>query len=245
MSIAQERYDPARFTPSWIRHEHLGRFQFGATFVVGAIVVDAACGTGEGTRMFAEAGARHVYAFDIDPDAVARTARRCLGLDVTVSQADIASLPMDAATAEVFVSFETFEHLQHPERLLAEAHRVLKRGGKLICSTPNRDVYSPGNSSSSTPWNKFHSKEYSTAEFLTAIQGQFAECDVYGQNEVSRYRATLMQKISKSLPTIASVRVNQLTKLPRFILDKPENHAVRAVAQERVYEYSIIVGTKR
>ena len=55
----------------------------------------------------------------------------------------------------------------------------------------------------------------------------------------------LMQKISKSLPTIASVRVNQLAKLPRYILGKPEHHTVQAVAQERVYEYSIIVGTKR
>jgi len=36
------------------------------------------------------------------------------------------------------VSFEMFEHLEEPAKYLAECHRVLRSGGRLILSTPNR-----------------------------------------------------------------------------------------------------------
>jgi ubiquinone/menaquinone biosynthesis C-methylase UbiE len=137
MSIESERFNPAGFVPPWTRHEHLERFAFGERYAHDLVVIDCAYGTGIGTRRFAEAGARRVYAYDISGEAVAATIERCRGLDVIAETADAAKLPLPDASADVFISFETFEHLREPEALFAEAYRLLTPGGRFICSTPN------------------------------------------------------------------------------------------------------------
>lgn len=48
-------------------------------------------------------------------------------------------LPFRDGSFDVVVSLETIEHLLDPDGLLAEAHRVLAPGGRLILSTPRLD----------------------------------------------------------------------------------------------------------
>lgn len=244
MNVEIERFDPTSAAPPWIRHEHLARFRFGTSFVKGRIAVDCACGTGEGTRMFAEMGASHVYAFDVSPDAVSATATRCQELNVTAGLGDAKALPLPEASADVFISLETFEHLIDPESLLSEAHRILKHGGTFICSTPNRDVSSPGNSLNSKPWNRFHTREYNQTEFLSAVESRFASCKLLGQNPVSLHRAKLMRRLGRLFSVMFSVRLNQVLKLPRFILGDPGRHAVQVWNPDFEYEYCVVVCTK-
>ncbi|MGC5341134.1 class I SAM-dependent methyltransferase, partial [Escherichia coli] len=40
-------------------------------------------------------------------------------------------------SVDVFVSFETLEHVPDPERIISEVKRVLKPGGTFIGSVPN------------------------------------------------------------------------------------------------------------
>jgi len=244
MKVEQERFNPEGFNPPWIRHEHAARFRFGAEYVAGATVVDCACGTGEGTHTFATAGARHVYAYDISPEAVRVTADRCGDTGVSVTVGDAAALPLPNEFADVFISFETFEHLPEPERLMAEAHRVLKRGGTFLCSTPNRDVSSPGNTLDSRPWNRFHTKEYSTAEFISLAEGIFGSCTAFGQNRVPGWRAATMRRIAAAVSPIASVRLNQASKLPMFLFDADDRHRIQDMEDGYEYEYVVIVCTK-
>ncbi|HEX4507446.1 MAG TPA: methyltransferase domain-containing protein [Alphaproteobacteria bacterium] len=244
MAVEQERFDPQGFNPPWIRHEHAARFRFGADYVGGATVVDCACGTGQGTHAFATAGARHVYAYDISPEAARITADRCRGAGVSVSVGDAAALPLPEEFADVFISFETFEHLPQPDRLVREAHRVLKQGGTFLCSTPNRDVSSPGNTIDSRPWNRFHTKEYNTAEFIALAENVFGSCRVFGQNPVPGWRAATMRRIAAAVSPIASVRLNQAAKLPMFLFDEGSRHSVRGTQAGYEYEYIVIVCTK-
>ena len=44
---------------------------------------------------------------------------------------------LDDGSVDLVVSFETLEHLPEPRRLLAEARRVLRPGGRIIVSVPN------------------------------------------------------------------------------------------------------------
>lgn len=244
MTVEHERFDPLRFNAPWIRHEHAARFRFGAGYVRGKTVIDCACGTGEGTRTFAMAGAQHVYAYDISPEAVRITADRCGDAGVSVSVGDVAALPLPDNFADLFISFETFEHLPQPERLMVEAHRVLKPGGTFLCSTPNRDVSSPGYTIDSKPWNSFHSKEYNAAEFVSLAQGIFDTCKAFGQNPVPAWRAATMRRIAAIASPIASVRLNQASKLPMFLFDEGDRHRVQDMQDGYEYEYIVIACTK-
>lgn len=144
-SVEHERFSDNRFTPPWIRHEHLQRFAFASTFAANAVVVDCACGSGIGTRIFADAGAERVLAFDLSQTAIAATQTQCTDLtNVLVQLADATCLPIPDEAADLYVSFETIEHVQDASAILREARRVLKKNGTFICSTPNRKVYNPG-----------------------------------------------------------------------------------------------------
>jgi SAM-dependent methyltransferase len=47
------------------------------------------------------------------------------------------SLPLESASFDTILCFETVEHLSQPEKLVAELGRVIKPGGTLILTTPN------------------------------------------------------------------------------------------------------------
>ena len=55
----------------------------------------------------------------------------------------------------------------------------------LICSTPDRDVYNPGASPDSDPWNAFHVREYSQPEFVDLLGRHFERVELFGQNPKS------------------------------------------------------------
>ena len=195
--------------------------------------------------MFAEAGARWVHAFDIDPVAVAATAERCEGLDVDVSRSDAGCLPLADGAADVFVSFETIEHMEQPDALIAEAHRVLRPGGVFICSTPNREVYSPGATDRTRPWNRFHVREFTTEEFAASLARHFPDCRIYGQNPRRPGHAALLGWLGRRLPGHSAVRINQASKLPRLLSPRRSRHAVQPGQADRVYEFNVAVCTKQ
>lgn len=57
------------------------------------------------------------------------------GIDFVV--ADATMLPMRSDSLDLVVSFELYEHLEAPTRMIKEIHRVLKPGGFLFLTTPN------------------------------------------------------------------------------------------------------------
>ena len=107
MKVA-ERFSLDARMPSWIRFQHLARYEWCRELVAGKSVVDAACGTGFGTRIIAEAGANKVQSFDLSAEAVADATRRCAGLEqVRVQIGDVTKLPISSSSVDVYVCFET------------------------------------------------------------------------------------------------------------------------------------------
>jgi len=56
-------------------------------------------------------------------------------------QADLKALPFRTSTFDLAMSEEVFEHIEHPDAVISEAARVLKAGGKIAFSTPNKLGY--------------------------------------------------------------------------------------------------------
>jgi len=161
--------------------EHLLRYDFACRFAAGQIVLDAACGTGFGAKMLEEAGALEVCAVDID-EASLNTARSAYaGERVRFVRADIRQLPLPAESFDLAVSFETIEHIPQGRDWIREAARVLKPGGLMLISTPNREATNPGLYLEELPANPFHFYEYSTTEFVGELLTEFDVLELYGQ----------------------------------------------------------------
>jgi ubiquinone/menaquinone biosynthesis C-methylase UbiE len=116
------------------RHEAVWRAYLGAiAFPPAAQVLEIGCGTGAVSRMLARRpGVDRVIG--IDPSAVFVERARALAGDIgnlAFEQGDGRALPFADEGFDVVVVHQTLSHVPQPERLVAEAHRVLRPGGTL------------------------------------------------------------------------------------------------------------------
>ena len=241
MAGERERFG-AGGVPPWVRREHVARWRFASRYVPGRRVADCACGVGEGTAMFADAGAASVDAFDVSPDAVAAARSRCAAMTtVTVREASGTSLPLDDRSVDVFVCLETIEHVVEDEALVNELARVVTDDGVVICSTPNRTVTMPGRSADDDPWNPFHVREYSHAEFADLLGRRFASVEMFGQNRRAGWRVRGMTSLGRVLPGNLGGRLTSVLKLPRLAYDRDSHHAVVDLPAKGTCEYLVAV----
>ena len=204
----------------WLEYQHEERYAFAAKHVTGKHVLDAACGTGYGARILARAGARRVAAVDIALDALAAWD----SADADRTCGSVFALPFRAASFDVFVSLETIEHVEDDVAFAAEARRVLKEDGVLICSTPNREVLNPGRRITDRPFNPFHVREYSIEELDRVLRTSFSEIRFYGQAPFSSSYVRVLAKIGRRLPMLA-VRAHQVRKVLGAPLETRARHA--------------------
>lgn len=104
-------------------------------------LLDFGCGTGAQTLLFVDDFDR-VIGVDVD-EASIRTFQRViderqLRSRVEAIAYDGATLPLPDAAVDFVISFEVLEHVLDETRALAELHRVMKPGGWLAISVPNR-----------------------------------------------------------------------------------------------------------
>jgi ubiquinone/menaquinone biosynthesis C-methylase UbiE len=228
-----------------VRFEHLARYQFAANYASGKILVDCACGDGTGTDLFAKAGAKIVRAFDKSPEAIDQAGERFGREGIQFAVGDATNLPLESNSADLYISLETIEHLPDDGSYLQDVKRVLKPGGLFICSTPNRTVTNPGARLSTKPWNPFHVREYSEPEFVSLLEKCFGELKLFGQNRQSSVYTRLTDWMGRKLPGLSAVRLNQLLKLPRFMFDNLNRHAVVPHHPALIFEYLIAVCVKK
>ncbi|MFK7897333.1 MAG: methyltransferase domain-containing protein [Myxococcota bacterium] len=136
-------------------------------------VIDAACGDGYGSEMIAERCQR-VVGVDLDEDTIREAKLR---------SADVANLRFEHGNAcqlaepdesfSVFVSLETIEHIPDVDAFCREVKRVLKPGGRFICSTPQ-------NLFGKIPINPWHLREYSASEFREILERHFEGVEIRG-----------------------------------------------------------------
>ena len=191
----------------------------------------------------AEAGATRVHAFDLSEETIAEARAAHPLPNVSFETGDATVLPLAEDCADLYVSLETIEHLPDVERFLDEVARVLHPDGTFVCSTPDRDVYSPGHDLDSRPWNRFHVREFSQPEFAALLGSRFREVALFGQNAKHPRVTALKGRIGSLLPADLMIRVNQAAKLPRLAYDKVEHHLVVPVAGGRRYEILVAVCT--
>lgn len=151
-----------------IEVEHLHRYFLARDMCRNLDVLDIACGEGYGSALLAQV-ARSVVGIDVSDQAVAHAERAYPKSNLSYQQGDARSLPFPDDSLDVIVSFETLEHFYEHDQFLAEVRRVLRPTGRLIISSPDRDVYSPPGSAA----NPYHVRELSRIEFEALLHSFF------------------------------------------------------------------------
>ncbi len=167
--------------------EHRSRYRFAAQFAAGQRILDVASGAGFGLQMLRRAQSRPI---GLDYDAAALHEIRSLEVNARLVRADATCLPLASATIDLVVSFETLEHVSDARAMVLEIRRVLKRGGRLVLSTPNRAFGPPERHTS----NPFHITEFTADELYELLGEAFQDVQLYGQrpNDAYRYVPFLM-----------------------------------------------------
>ena len=118
---------------------HLARYEFAASYVMEKSVADIACGTGYGVALLRKQGvAKEVIGIDCCEETIVYAQTRHCPTGCRFAVADATKTGLPDHSLDVITSFETLEHIPDAAALVQEFARILKPGGRLICSTPNQ-----------------------------------------------------------------------------------------------------------
>lgn len=151
---------------SGIRVDHLNRYLFAATKAKSAKqALDIACGIGYGSFVLSqELPDLKIHAVDIDAEAIRYANEHYTAPNITFAQKSLSETRLPGSAFDLVVAFEIMEHLQDPKELFALASKALAPGGKIILSTPNKEIepFSPKKF-------PFHVRHYSSREIEEMI----------------------------------------------------------------------------
>jgi predicted nicotinamide N-methyase len=108
--------------------------------VRGRTVLDVASGSGVAAIAAARAGASHVTAMDVDPQAVAAAARNAAANDVAVETraVDVADLDVPA---DVILAGDVFYTRTVADRMAARLRRAGREGARILVGDPGRGYF--------------------------------------------------------------------------------------------------------
>ncbi len=176
--VWERMYPGTVFTPLGNFLKHMNRYRYVRQFLQpNSIVVDAACGIGYGAK-YLSASCERIYGVDISSECLALSQKYYHAENASWLKEDVTKLSIEDHSVDVFVSMETFEHLNSPERMLLEMRRCLKSDGYGFVSTPNG-----GSPKRKRVDNPYHTKEFTFAEMMTYGHAFFDQVSIFGVEE--------------------------------------------------------------
>ncbi len=188
-----ERVLPNDERTKFLFQEHVIRYLFASQFVTSKTVLDAACGSGYGSSILLESGAKKVVGIDNSSEAIEYCEKNYKKENLEFKKDNCEKINLDTQF-DVAVSFETIEHLKNQDNFLSEIKRVLKNDGIFIVSTPNTETYPSG--------NPFHSKEFTESEFKQFLGKYFSNITIFYQ-----YYPSSMA-VSKPFDIMSDLKIN-------------------------------------
>ena len=192
-----------------IYQRHLVAYHTAANLVNGQLL-EVGCGEGYGIPLLADK-VQTYHALDKFKTNLNNWTTQFKHLHFT--QASVPPLPYPSNEFDSLVSFQVIEHIENDAEFVKELARVLKPGGVLVLTTPNRPM-----SLTRNPW---HVREYTHTELTQLLQTHFSKVDmqgVYGNEKVMQYYEDNKKSVRK-FPRFDIFNLQY--KLPRQLLQIP------------------------
>jgi SAM-dependent methyltransferase len=184
LSLTGERTLPDVPAENYWYRRHLAVYEWIGARVLGARVIDMACGEGYGSAVLAR-GARSVLGVDANPDAFEHARLRYRADNLRFERGLVATHGVPGSFDAV-VFLQTIEHVEDPVSVLTHLRSLLAPGGAVYVSTPNLLTIAPaGAEKSSNPW---HLKEYRAPEFDALCRTVFGRVELLGLRHARRLR---------------------------------------------------------
>lgn len=166
-----------------IRADHRNRYQFACQTLLPLTpgrILDLASGIGYGSQLLSKTTGAEVVGVDIDAGAIEYARQFYADSHTTYLCEDARKLDLPAEHFDAVVCLETLEHIDFEKVLLDKFYYLLKKGGVLICSTPNQAVL---------PFDKikfpFHIKHYTNSELLSRLsECGFCNVKLFAQHDL-------------------------------------------------------------
>ncbi len=180
-----------------------------AAKIVSGQVLEIGTGSGYGVEIIAPQAVRFVTIDKYQTDTLDNAPANVQFLQINVP-------PLEGIPSGAFdyvITFQVIEHIQKDSIFLQEIHRVLKEGGKLIVTTPNKKM-----SITRNPW---HVREYTVEELKQLVLKYFKSVEalgVFGNERIMDY----YDKNKASVRKITRFDIFDLQhRLPRQLLQIP------------------------
>jgi SAM-dependent methyltransferase len=178
MKLSGERVSTPEggFKPTWERH--VAAYAAAAELLPpDGPVLDVGCGVGHSYHLLAP---RETVGVDVEPEALAGQERRTI-------VADMRELPLPDGGFASVLAVQSIEHVPDPERVLAEARRVLEPGGVAMFVTPNRLTFGRPDEII----DPYHDVEYDQHELRALCKRFFGSVEMLGLFGSERYLALI------------------------------------------------------
>ena len=181
--------------------DHISRYEFAKGYSNGKAVLDIPCGTGYGSHVLYKTGPRPSMYLgqDIDQESIDFANRIYVkNKDIAFVCGDMVKIMADDNQFDMIVSFEGLEHISSTKRkkFVAEMKRVLKPGGTIIISTPQKDA------AKGTPWDKY----VMTKEELKKLFSDWKNVDWFYQHHYGA-KSTPIPTSFSALPVKAEIMI--------------------------------------
>ena len=176
-------------------------------------IIELGSGEGYGIQMLAPLAQRYLAVDKYDTD-ISGHANVEFRKQLLPSLAGIADNSFDFA-----VTFQVIEHIQEDNTFIKEIHRVLKPGGMLFLTTPNRPM-----SLTRNPW---HIREYTGVELAAIVGKSFGKVEVkgvYGSPVVMEYhernKASVKRITRFDILNLQYILPRQLLQIPYDVMNR-------------------------
>ena len=195
-------------------------------------LLDVGCGNGAQTIEFSKFVDLCV-GIDIEDERLRFFRRMCKKLNIyncRIVKKDATNFGFSDETFDVITCIEVLEHISNQEKALREMYRVLKKGGILILSVPNKwwIFETHGAALPILPWNRVPFFSY----LPKRIHDKYAYARIYTKKEI----VTLVEKagfkiinVEYLMPPLDKVKNRILRHLGRKVLFKLEKTPVKVM----------------